>query len=224
MKPHTLSRFALAVFCPLSLVLALTLAFGPAFAAETPTAHKAPVAQKPPVAKAQPKAKPKVAPRQSTAHITNFQPSAPRTPTPAETLKAGQAAATPVASDPAHAVQAANDPLKRGLDDFAKDCIVKMNRQRKPGINHKEVKTQPDGTFIARYMAVDPDSLVTKYNPTKKENKEIKYIGIMDYHEVEYVSTGKNAKQALAGPFNETNRTPVTELVKYKIKTKKWSY
>lgn len=196
MKPHTF-------FCRLFFIVCcviLTAAFSPTDA-HAAKAQQPPVAQKPPAAKAQPKAKPKVEPRQSAAQVTKSEPSTSQTP-----------------------LSAADDPLKKDLEVFAKDCIVKMNRQRKPGINHKEVITQPDGTFMARYMAVDPDSLMTSYNPTKKENKEIKYIGIMDYHEVEYVSMGKSAKQALAGPFNETNRTPVSELVKYRSKSKKWSY
>ena len=116
-----------------------------------------------------------------------------------------------------------DDPaqLKAGLDTFAKDCITRMNRQRRPGINSKEVKRQPDGTFLARYMIVDPDSLQTSYDPIDG-NKTIKYIGRMQYHEVEYVCSGKDQKQAMAGPFSESNRVPVTELVKYK--QGKWSY
>lgn len=116
-----------------------------------------------------------------------------------------------------------DDPvrLKEELDHFAKDCIMRMNKQRRPGISHKEVKRQPDGTFLARYMAVDIDSLETSFNPTNG-NKTIKYIGSMRYHEVEYVSSGKNQKQALAGPFSEANRVPITELIKFK--KGKWSY
>ena len=213
MKRHNSSRPSLFISCCLSLILT----FGSAYA-DVAVAQKQPVAQKPPVAKQQPKAKTKIEPRQSAADIINV--AASKTPPSPRTPNVGQAI---VPSD-APAAHDANDPLKMGLDAFAKDCILKMNRQRKPGINHKEVHTQPDGTYIARYMAVDPDSLITKYNPTKASNKEIKYIGILDYHEVEYVCIGKNKQQALAGPFNETNRTPVTELVKYKTKTKKWSY
>ena len=204
---------SLFVSCCLTLALILC-----STCAEASATQKQPVAQKTPVAKQQPKVKTKIEPRQSTAEILNV--AASKTPTPKKNLTVDQVAVPSEAS----AAHTENDPLKLGLDAFAKDCILKMNRQRKPGINHKEVHTQPDGTYIARYMAVDPDSLITKYNPTKASNKEIKYIGILDYHEVEYVCIGKNKQQALAGPFNETNRTPVTELVKYKTKTKKWSY
>ena len=111
--------------------------------------------------------------------------------------------------------------LTEELEFFAKDCIVRMNRQRRPGISHKEVKRQPDGSYMARYMAVDPDSLELSYDPITG-NKTVKYIGRMQYHEVEYTSSGTSQKQALAGPFNEANRVPVTELIKYK--QGKWCY
>ena len=189
-----------------------------AFAAKAqnpPVAQKAPEAKKPPVAQKQPKARPKVAPRQNTAHLTSIESSGPRKP--------AQAAKTPAAgakSQPAPRA-VAGDTLKDSLDVFAKDCLVRMNKQRRPSISHKEVVKQPDGTFMARYMVFDADSLETSYNPTDN-NKTIKYIGRMNYHEVEYVCKGKDQKQALAGPFNESNRTPVTELIKYKAG--KWTY
>lgn len=181
-----------------------------AFAAE---AQSPQVAQKPPVAKKQPAAKPRVQPRQSTAHLTSIEASAPRKPTPDTAAKAAYA--------PKPAPSAADDKLKQSLDVFAKDCVTRMNKQRRPGILQKEVKRQPDGSYVARYVAVDPDSLQTSYNPTTG-HKTIKYIGRMDYHEVEYLCVGKNQQQALAGPFNETNRLPQTELIKYK--NNKWTY
>ncbi|SBV95251.1 conserved exported hypothetical protein [uncultured delta proteobacterium] len=217
MKTNTTLPYALSF---LFLLVCLTVTPGtgvcPAHAADAaPAAKKTPEAKKPPVAKAQPKAKPKVAPRQTPAALTNIEASAPKKVAPAAPTKSQTAAA------PAQQQTAVDDKLKNSLDVFAKDCITRMNKQRRPGITDKEVKRQPDGSFMARYMAVDPDSLVTSYNPTDN-NKTIKYIGRMNYHEVEYVCTGKDQKQALAGPFNESNRTPITELIKYK--GGKWTY
>lgn len=177
-----------------SFSLLVCLAFVTGSAAPTvwaASAQKPPVAQKAPEAKKQPTAQP--APKVN-------QKQAPA------------ASAVPKTGD---------DKVKLSLESFAKGCITDMNKQRRPGISQKEVKKQPDGTYMARYMAVDPDSLVTSYNPTEN-NKTIKYIGRMNYHEVEYVSTGKDQKQALAGPFSETNRTPIIELVKYKAG--QWTY
>ncbi|MCC8194273.1 MAG: hypothetical protein LIP28_06485 [Deltaproteobacteria bacterium] len=183
----------------------------PASAAE---AKAPPTAQKPPVAQKPPKARAKVAPRQSTAHLTHIEASTPRKPAVKQAGTASkQVKAAPQATT--------DDKLKNSLDTFAQSCIESMNKQRLPSITHKEVKKQPDGTYLARYMAYDIDSLETSYNPTEN-NKTIKYIGRMNYHEVEYVSTGKDQKQALAGPFSESNRTPIIELIKYKAG--KWTY
>lgn len=207
-----------------SLILLVCLVCLPlASTAEAATAQEPPVAQKAPVAKPKPKAQAKVAPRPSSTHLTSIEKSAPRQPvekkdTAAKTAQAK--AANSKQTTPAKASAAGSDKLKSSLDVFAKGCITSMNKQRRPGINQKEVKKQADGTYMARYMAVDPDSLETRYKPT--ENKVILYIGHMIYHEVEYVSVGKNKEQALAGPFNETNREPITELIKYK--SGKWTY
>lgn len=147
---------------------------------------------------------------------------------PAATLPAPHASSI----HPASPVQATAKPatnqltgeeakLHTSLEAFAKKCIISMNRQRRPGIASKEVHRHTDGTYRARYMAIDPDSLQISFSPTDG-NKVIKYIGRMAYHEVEYVCIGKDQKQALSGPFNESNREPVTELIKFK--SGKWGY
>ncbi len=188
--------------------------------AAPPAAKKAPVAQKPPVARAQPTARPKVTPRQNPAFLTGFDVLPP--PKPAVTAKKqAPAPSVGLAAPEGSRKGSTDDKLKNALDIFAKDCISRMNKERRPGINAKEVKRQPDGSYTARYMAVDPDSLETSYNPTEN-NKTVLYIGRMNYHEVEYISMGTDQKQALAGPFNENNRTPITELIKYKAG--KWTY
>ena len=123
------------------------------------------------------------------------------------------------ASTSAPAPVADGNKLKADLDVFAKSCVISMNRQIKPGINTKQVTKTPDG-YRAHYTAVDPDSLNTSYSPS--EHKIVPYIGRMMYHEVEYVSSGKTEKDALAGPFSEVNRRPMTELIKYM--KGKWTY
>ncbi len=117
--------------------------------------------------------------------------------------------------------RAAADPEKvqRDLDAFAKDCLAKMNRNIRPGINAKEVVAVAEG-FRARYLLIDPDSLRTSFSAS--ENKAVDYIGRLSYHEVEYVCVGKTKAQALAGPFSEHNRRPLTELIKHM--RGKWSY
>ena len=109
--------------------------------------------------------------------------------------------------------------LQSDLDIFAKACVINMNNQMKPGIKSKQITKTPDG-FRAHYNAVDPDSLTTSYSPS--EHKIVPYVGRMMYHEVEYVCIGKTEKDALAGPFSEVNRRPMTELIKYM--KGKWTY
>lgn len=183
--------------------------------------QSAPAAQKKAVAQKKPVARTKIQPRPSSSHLTDIPHSAPRTAKPNTAAPKKLATAGQQATAKAPQPVPANDKILSALDVFAKGCVTSMNKQRTPGIYKKEVKCQPDGMFMARYLAVDPDSLQTSYSPTDG-HKTITHIGRMDYHEVEYVSVGKNQKQALAGPFNEVNRSPVTELIKYK--KGKWSY
>jgi len=204
--------------CLFSIVSVAAVGVSNVVAAE---AKPAPVAQKAPVAKKQPAARAKVAPRQDSSHLTKVESSSPKKSTPTQTASAKPASARAGQKVPAKKASDAGDKVGTSLETFAKNCITSMNKQRRPGISHKEVKRQADGSYMARYMAVDPDSLAISYNPTEN-NKTIKYIGRMDYHEVEYVCTGKDQKQALAGPFSEANRTPITELIKYK--SGKWTY
>ena len=197
------------LFCAFGVSVSPTLA---AEAREALSAKSAPVAQKPPTAQMAPAARPNAQPRKSASDASAASKQAQ------VTVLASKTGKTKTQPQP---VQGADEKLKSSLDVFAKDCIVRMNRQRRPGISQKEVIKLADGTFKARYLAVDPDSLATSYNPTSN-NKTIKYIGRMDYHEVEYICTGSSQKQALAGPFNEANRMPITELIKYK--NNKWTY
>lgn len=189
-------------------------------AQKAPVAKKQPTAQKAPVAQKPQAAKPAEAQQPKTSAAKTAPPKKSGQQAGKEQAPRQKTAASPK-NQSAPVKQSDGEKVQTALDVFAKDCIIRMNRQRRPGISHKEVKRQSDGTYLARYMAVDPDSLATSYNPTEN-NKTIKFIGRMDYHEVEYICTGKDQKQALAGPFSETNRTPITELIKYK--SGKWTY
>lgn len=116
---------------------------------------------------------------------------------------------------------AAQDPAKiqSDLDTYAVWYIETMNRELKPGEKSKEVAKHPDG-YMARYMMIDPASLKTSY--TVSQNKAVAYIGRVMFHRVEYVCIAKSREQALAGPFVESNRQPVTELIMH-LKGK-WTY
>jgi hypothetical protein len=133
-------------------------------------------------------------PAKALRHLTDIEPSAPRKAA-SETAAPKKTTVVKQQMPPKGAqASAAGDKIQNTLDVFAKGCVTNMNQQKKPGINQKEVKRQPDGTFMARwYLAVDPDSLQTSYNPTDG-HKTITHIGRIDYHEVEYVCVDKNQK------------------------------
>ena len=116
----------------------------------------------------------------------------------------------------------APDKLQQNLDSFAHKTIGSINRCVLPSSGKKEVKKNPDGSFTARYIEVDPKSVATSYKPSENNNKLVPYIGYMRYDEVEYVSTAATQKEALDGPFKQSSRVSMTELVKY-VKGK-WSY
>lgn len=123
------------------------------------------------------------------------------------------------ASKPVSSPGADSGSLQKDLDVFAISCVAKMNEQMMPGIKSKQVVRVPEG-YQAKYTAVDPNSLTTSYRPS--EHKIVPYVGRMMYHEVEYVCVGKTREEALAGPFSEVTRRPMTELIKYM--KGKWTY
>ena len=141
------------------------------------------------------------------AEVPARNPAAATTATKKNTAKAPQ--------------QAADTPekLQRELDAFAYNSVAAMNKHIKPGINSKDVSATGNG-FTARYLAVDSDSVTTSYSPS--DNKVVKYIGRIMYHEVEYACTAPTRAQALAGPFSEVNRSAMTELIKHM--KGKWTY
>jgi hypothetical protein len=110
--------------------------------------------------------------------------------------------------------------MQRQLVEFMQKTITSMNRQRKPGINAKEVTRTSNGMYKARYLFVEPESLVASHKATGK--KAVPYVGQVVYYEIEYVSIGATERQAQAGPFRESDRMPITEIIKYM--RGKWTY
>ena len=152
--------------------------------------------------------------------VTQKKPAAQNAAKPTSVAMKNPPAAKAVPGKGAKSSADTPERLQQDLDSFAKKCVISMNSQLRPGLHTKEVAPHPNGGYVARYMVVDADSLQTSYNPA--ENKYVQYVGKMIYHEVEYSSTGTTKEQALAGPFNEVNRVPVTELIKYM--KGKWTY
>ena len=154
-------------------------------------------------------------------------------PAAAKPAAAGKpVAAKPVAAKPAQASSkkksggskvASDSPeaLQKNLDEFAQKTIASINRCVLPSSGKKEVKKNADGTFTARYLEIDPKSISTSYK-TPDDATTVKYIGYMNYEEVEYSCTAGSHAEASKGPFAPKRRELMTELVKH-VKGK-WSY
>jgi hypothetical protein len=119
------------------------------------------------------------------------------------------------------AASESNEALEAGLKKFAEETIASINRCILPSEGKKEVLSNGNGSFTARYIAIDPRSI--KVSVTKATNPGVvKYIGYMRYSENEYACTAPSKAAASKGPFLVQRSENLTELVKYL--NGKWSY
>ncbi|MDR0826951.1 MAG: hypothetical protein LBN33_03610 [Desulfovibrio sp.] len=199
----------------------------PAVASE----KKAPVTVKPAAAK--PAAKPVAAKPADESKAPAAKPAAakPVAAKPADESKAPAAkpaAAKPAAKPAAKAAAEGKAPassldetLKRKLDEFAQKTIESINRHILPSERKKEVKKNGDGTFVARYIAVDPTSIATSFKKSDGGGP-VQYIGYMSYTEKEYHCIAPSKAAAEKGPFTLRSSEGMTELVKYV--NGRWTY
>jgi outer membrane biosynthesis protein TonB len=178
-----------------------------------PEAQPAPQAQRAPQAQLAPEVQP--ASVVQPAPEVRPAPQAQTAPQPPLQAKPAPVPQNTVAMD----VLDVLDAIQRDLEIYAVAYLETMNTHIKPSIRDKEVAPAPEG-FRARYRAIDPASLATSYSVS--ENKAVAYVGRVRYHEVEYICLGKTREEALAGPFSEANRRPITEIVMH-IRGK-WTY
>ncbi len=132
---------------------------------------------------------------------------------PTQSVAAAKKAAAKAAETP--------DAVNAKLTTFGKSTISAINSCILPSQKSKEVKVNKDGSYTARYIAVDESTLKVSHKKPES-SKAIQYVGFLSYHEVEYVCTAKTREAALKGPFTEARRQPLQELVKYM--KGKWSY
>lgn len=220
-------------FSRLLLASALCLALAtPALAADAaadkpaaPAAKSAP-ADKAPAAKPADK-KPAADKAEKAPAPADKKPAAPAAKKPAPAKKAAAPkAAAPVAA-PAAKKSASTGPatspeaLQKGLDEFARNTITTLNRCVVPSSGKKEVTKNADGSFTARYIAIDPNSIQTSYKTPDKPGP-VSYIGYMSYNESEYYCTAPTKAAAEKGPFTPRNTKFLTELIKHL--NGKWTY
>jgi hypothetical protein len=151
--------------------------------------------------------------------------SAAKAPAKATPAKAAPAKTTPAKPAPVKAAAAPNagagDEIKQKLDEFARSIVDSFNRTIMPSEKKKEVRKNSDGTYIARYFAVDPASIDTSYKKSEG-NPPVVYVGTIRYVEKEFYCIGPTKDAAERGPFTLKSSEGTTELVKYV--RGRWSY
>ncbi|WP_035064215.1 hypothetical protein [Nitratidesulfovibrio termitidis] len=98
------------------------------------------------------------------------------------------------------------------LDTLARAKLRHMNESLRPCQSRKDV-VQNGNEFVARYMAVDPDSLSTDVHDA--QGPGARYVGLIVYHEQEYESRAATKEAALTGNFSVVKARRVTEIIRY---------
>uniref|UniRef100_B8DP92 Lipoprotein n=1 Tax=Nitratidesulfovibrio vulgaris (strain DSM 19637 / Miyazaki F) TaxID=883 RepID=B8DP92_NITV9 len=193
MKQGRIALAAKALTLPVTLALALTgaVCVSPAGAADTAT----PQAQ-------QTKKTQEKAPAKSTDKTANAAPQKPAT-------KPTQVAKVTPAKKP---VGETIEDVHNKLDTLARAKLRHMNESLRPCQTRKDV-VQNGNEFVARYLAVDPDSLSTDVHDA--QGPGAKYVGLIVYHEQEYESRAATKEAALTGDFSVVKARRVTEIIRY---------
>ncbi|WMW65807.1 hypothetical protein [Nitratidesulfovibrio liaohensis] len=137
-----------------------------------------------------------------------------------KTAKAAQSAQKPAAKTTQVAkVAPAKKPVGETIEDvhnkldtLARAKLRHMNESLRPCQTRKDV-VQNGNEFVARYMAVDPDSLSTDVHDA--QGPGAKYVGLIVYHEQEFESRAATKEAALTGNFSVVKARRVTEIIRY---------
>ncbi|MDR3043248.1 MAG: hypothetical protein LBU75_03175 [Desulfovibrio sp.] len=200
MKQGRIAMAAKALTLPVTLALALTLPLtgavcvSPAGAADTAAAPQIQQTKKAPEKATDKTAK--AAPQKSTQ---SAKPAA----------KTTQVAKVAPAKKP---VGETIEDVHNKLDTLARAKLRHMNESLRPCQTRKDV-VQNGNEFVARYLAVDPDSLSTDVHDA--QGPGAKYVGLIVYHEQEYESRAATKEAALTGDFAVVKARRVTEIIRY---------
>lgn len=108
------------------------------------------------------------------------------------------------------------DVLQKKLDDFAVNNAKTINSCILPSKKKKEITKNSDGSWTARYIEVDLDSINATVKKSDNPKSIMKYSGSLRYQEVEWVCTASSKKAAEQGPFAVKRRELITEpVIKY---------
>lgn len=190
MKQGRIAMAAKALTLPVTLALVLTgaLCVSQAGAAETATT-----------------ATPQTQQTKKTAAKTTDKTAKAAKPAP----KTTQVAKVAPAQKP---VGESIEDVHNKLDTLARAKLRHMNESLRPCQTRKDV-VQNGNEFVARYLAVDTDSLSTDVHDA--QGPGAKYVGLIVYHEQEYESRAATKEAALTGSFTMVKARRVTEIIRY---------
>ncbi len=204
MKQGRIAMAAKALTLPVTLALALALPMTGAVCVSTAGAADTAADT------AQPQQTKKTA-AQNTGKATDKTAKA-AAQKPAPTAKAAPgtqvAKATPAKKPAGETIEEVHNKL----DTLARAKLRHMNESLRPCQSRKDV-VQNGNEFVARYMAVDPDSLSTDVHDA--QGPGAKYVGLIVYHEQEFESRAATKEAALTGNFSVVKARRVTEIIRY---------
>jgi outer membrane biosynthesis protein TonB len=140
---------------------------------------------------------------------------------PAQSKTAPGAGRTTASKSASPAAKNPEEVLHQKLEEFGRGAIEKMNRHALPSLHKKEVKKNADGSYTARYVAIDPESLRVSFKKAEPAGT-VSHIGYLHYAEKEYFCTAPTEAEAKNGHFEPKISRGQTELIKYM--RGKWSY
>lgn len=120
-------------------------------------------------------------------------------------------------------VTAANMPvyLDDGLatkhmdfEKFAKSRVQALNRNHRLSRQRMQITRQPDGSFLARFHAIDLDSISTKVS--RSQSKTIPFVGVMRYQEIVMESVAGTPEACRTAHFKPVSVIPNRQIFSYK--------
>ncbi len=122
--------------------------------------------------------------------------------------KGGQAAKKVEAPAPAEAVS--TDEVQEEFAAYVITFVDKLNRVHDNSITRMKVTKLDDGSYVARYHAIDTSTIESSVKPTG--HPVTPFVGTLKYVENVYEGKGATAQAAQSAPFNVVDSTRVTEL------------
>ncbi|WP_027723120.1 hypothetical protein [Maridesulfovibrio zosterae] len=93
---------------------------------------------------------------------------------------------------------------------FAIGWVKKLNRSHLKGFHNMEIILQEDGSYMARYHAINPDSIKCIVKNTSSKTKGM--VGMLKYIETIYQSKAATPQEARSKKFTPVKNIRITEI------------